>query len=294
MCREFEFGNENSMKRLFAFAAQPALARLQWPVDIALVAAIGFAVMQAAQAFKTPSQSDISSATPQARQAYSFGRKIPGEDDMAKLFFRSLDKSDSRSAPKADSGNIKLFGVRPGVNGMGSAILSANGSAQEVYRSGQQFDNGAVLTAVYANRIEISRQGDVRSVYLLGRDQRQKRRLIEGAPSETVAQKAKPEKPKIKTLTSLSLIEALDLNAADNGMRVGDGAHPLVLMASNLLRGDIITAVNGKPIKDSTAMAGVAAAVKAGAPVAVELIRGKRTLSKSINTKALHMAQMDQ
>jgi len=65
--------------------------------------------------------------------------------------------------------NLVLNGVIASDNG-GYALISANGQAQESFAVGQSISGGAVLQAVYPDRVVIQRNGALESLILEGED----------------------------------------------------------------------------------------------------------------------------
>ena len=306
------------MKRLFAYFKPSYMTGLSRLANAGLLGLIALALLQAGQSISRP---DAMSAVSQGDAGVLALVKTEGTTTaLSNLFFRDVSSGARIAAPKVDKGNIKLFGTRPRKNGMGSAILSDNGQAQAVFTTGQPLSKGAVLTAVYADRIEISRNGDVRSVYLHGRTANKKRQLIKTSTQSTTSPSwAKSASPRaapdtVKQVKShnffssqttrtrpsapsqranANILSALNLSASRSGLMIGSGAKPNVLDGLGLSQGDIITAINGQSVRDRSAMANMYRQLQRGGGMAVTLLRDGQQMTVSINANALKLAQMD-
>ena len=283
------------MKRVIGSIVKPLTARLGAVTNLVMLGLIALAVLQAAQAVFHTSSTQV--GTRDARAVSPSGATLQS-GTIADIFFRDLSPSGSRAAPKADSSNIKLFGTRPSENGFGTAILSTNGKTQAVFRTGQALGKGAVLTAVYADRVEISRKGDVRSIFLNGPPKSKQRKLLsDRKPNSTSKLKPKrtvPPQAKPANIASPSALAALDLTPSQGGLKIGPQASSILLLGLGLSEGDILTMVNNKPVTDTNAMTELARDMENGGPVTVSLSRNGATETISINTDALKLVQMGQ
>lgn len=229
------------MKRLVTSLGKGLKSRssLRDVIDIACLALLVMIGVQTAQAFLSPSPL-LSQSLGEARQANK-AAAAPFQS-VEPLFFRALDKQNTSTAPRASVGNIKLYGTRPksrgdGFNGMGTAIVSLNNKPQQVFKSGQNIDKGVLLTAVYADRIEISRNGKIGSVFL--RPQKKARKLMK-TPSPSGV-------PKIDH----PAIAALDLRLTKSEATIGANAPQLLLTGLGLAHGDRIQSIDGKPLNET-------------------------------------------
>lgn len=304
------------MKRLFAYFKPSYMTGLGRLADVGLLGLTALALLQAGQTILRP---DTMGAVRQGDAgALALMKTESTTTALSNVFFRDVSPGARIAAPKVDKGNIKLFGTRPRENGMGSAILSDNGQAQAVFTTGQPLSKGAVLTAVYADRIEISRNGDVRSVYLHDRTAHKKRQLIKSStPSATsppradnVSPRAAPDTmkqsksrsffPSQRTRTrpsapsqraNANILSALNLSASGSGLIIGSQAKPAVLDGLGLSQGDVITAINGQSVRDRSAMANMYRQLQRGGGMAVTLLRDGQQMTVSINANALKLAQ---
>ena len=306
------------MKRLFAYFKPSYMTGLSRLADVGLLGLTAFALLQAGQTILRP---DTMGAVSQGDAGVlALVKTESATTALSNVFFRDVSPGARVAAPKVDKGNIKLFGTRPRENGMGSAILSDNGQAQAVFTTGQPLTKGAVLTAVYADRIEISRNGDVRSVYLHNRTAHKKRQLLKSstpsanspsradsvspsprAAADTVKQsKSRSFFPSQRTRTrpsapsqraNANILSALNLSASGSGLMIGSEAKPNMLVGLGLSQGDVITAINGQSVRDRSAMANMYRQLQRGGGMAVTLLRDGQQMTVSINANALKLAQ---
>ena len=285
-------------------------------VDISLLGVLVLALLQLGQSVWTPQTARVSIESATGGMALAKTENTAAA--LSDMFFRDVSPSARKAAPLVDKGNIKLFGTRPGQNGMGSAILSDNGQPQAVFKTGQTLNKGAVLTAVYSDRVEISRNGDVRAVYLHDRATQEKRQLIKSStqqaatrsqanitPSRAAPQQAQQTKarsffPSQRTRArpnarqkraSANVLSSLNLSASGSGLKIGSGAKADVLDGLGLSQGDVITAINGQSVSSKSAMANMYRQLQRGGGMAVTLLRDGQKMTVSINANALKLAQ---
>ena len=285
-------------------------------VDISLLGVLVLALLKLGQTVWAPQTTRVS--IQDATSGLNLAKTESTAAALSDVFFRDVSPSARKAAPLVDKGNIKLFGTRPGKNGMGSAILSDNGQPQAVFKTGQTLNKGAVLTAVYGDRVEISRNGDVRAIYLHDRATQQKRQLIKTSMQQTAARpqtttitrSAAPQKahqPKIRSFlssqrtrarpnapqqrASANILSSLNLSASGSGLKIGAGAEADVLDGLGLSQGDVITAINGQSVSNRNAMANMYRQLQRGGGMAVTLLRDGQKMTVSINANALKLAQ---
>lgn len=304
------------MKRLFASFDGSTVAGLSRLVDISLLGVLVLALLQLAQTVWAPQTARVS--LQDATSGLNLAKTESTAATLSDVFFRDVSPSARKAAPLVDKGNIKLFGTRPGNNGMGSAILSDNGQPQAVFKTGQALNKGAVLTAVYGDRVEISRNGDVRAIYLHDRATQEKRQLIKSTTQQTAAQpqanaapsRAAPQRvqqTKARSLfpsqrkrarpgarqqrASANILSALNLSASGSNLKIGSDADADVLDGLGLSQGDVITAINGQSVSSKSAMANMYRQLQRGGGMAVTLLRDGQKMTVSINANALKLAQ---
>ena len=211
--------------------------------------------------------------------------------EIGSLFSREFKPTDQNVAPPLANETIKLFGTRPRENGLGRAILSVDGGQQKVIKTGDLIDNGGTLVSVHSDRVEVSHNGEIRSVYLRGSETHDKRRMLlqEQTMSKQSLASAKPKAP-VKSVSpkksnsslfkspsfkaverkkqqqrisganpdlfskNMNIIKALGIQPSAKGLIVGPKAYQNLLERAGLNKGDLITAINGRPANDRRAL----------------------------------------
>lgn len=201
------------------------------------------------------------------------------------------------AGPGGDSGTVTslavtLFATRSMPGGGGSAIIAGPDGVQQVYRVGAEVQPGVTLAEVAFDHVALSRNGAREMLYL---DQSR------AAPSAEGVVAANPVAP--PGGAGAAGVEApggstgpLTLEAAHRGISFGPHAEGGRVMglevqangdgsafrAVGFQPGDVITAVDGKPVTSAADGARVAGALKPGASVAVTVRRGDRQLPLAI------------
>ncbi|WP_262689878.1 type II secretion system protein N [Kordiimonas aestuarii] len=162
-------------------------------------------------------------------------------------FFRTLADGAPASSEAAPESSLKLalYGVRADGDGKGTAIITASGDAQKLVRIGDELTSGVSLSAVYADRIEVSRRGIREAVYLKPKGERGS--TI--APRPATAQTAATEGGEgfLAALVTLDLAPVIREGRLV-GFRIGDGAIGALPGRFSFEEGDILMAVNGSPL----------------------------------------------
>jgi len=174
-------------------------------------------------------------------------------------FFRTGDKSSLAEAAGADSDALRLFGVRAGGSGGGSAIIGLPDGRQVSVGVGETISEGLTLASVGADFVTVSRGGSV------------SRLVFTETPAGAAAPPPPPSTAQVMTPTGAPapvsaaapvaaptgpvvdpkrLMAQASLRPRMDGLRIkgftlaarGDGA---ALRAAGLQSGDVILAVNG-------------------------------------------------
>lgn len=179
---------------------------------------------------------------------------------------------------------LTLYATRAMPGGGGSAILAGADGVQQVIRVGAEIQPGVTLAAVAFDHVILSRGGAREMLYL---DQ------SGPAPEAATLVAANPVR-EIRTARAEAVAVTVDTvrrgigfgpHAAGGrivGLEVlpqGDGA---TFHAAGFQPGDLVTAVNGQPVRGAGDAALVAAALKPGATIAVTVQRGDRQLPLAI------------
>lgn len=186
--------------------------------------------------------------------------------------FGRLGASDGPVA--ASSLPIKLFGVRlDAATGQGSAIIAGPDGVQQSFALGDAVMPGVILRAVAFDSVTVDRGGALEQVFL---DQSVPPRAVVGGPPPTPGAVAAPAPPP-------SPIPGVSLSAPTaNGVTVsGDAANP-AFRASGLQPGDVVTAVNGSPVRAGTQIDSLLAEPSETGITALTVTRAGQTLTVNV------------
>ena len=179
---------------------------------------------------------------------------------------------------------LTLFATRSTPGGGGSAIIAGADGVQNVYRVGAEVQPGVTLAGVSFDHVELSRNGARELLYL---DQ------SAPAPDAQGVVAANPVAVPAGGASSAGAVSVAGLRSGVNfgpkaeggkivGLEVlssGDGA---VFSAAGFQSGDVITAVDGKPISGPGDAAMLSGALRPGASISVTVKLGDRQLPLAI------------
>ena len=176
--------------------------------------------------------------------------------------FDPFNRTDVVAASNAAAPQLRLFGVRSGPNG--GAIIAGTDGVQNSYGVGQEVQPGLVLTQVQGDHVVLSRGGLGSRLY-----------FDKQAPSETPRALAPPPPPEPEPAPPSASPARGGIDLGKLGQEMGlkpvegggfvvapSGGGSVVMALAGLRAGDVITAVDGKPL--SAAAAGNPAAQFAG------------------------------
>lgn len=170
---------------------------------------------------------------------------------------------------------LKLFGVRMDMaTGRGSAIIATADGVQSSFAVGDEIEPGVTLKMVSFDNVTIDRGGVAEQIFL---DQ---------SVAAPVAQPNDGGLPPSESGGSSLLANSIEIapraeNGKISGMTLnpkGDGA---LFKAAGLEPGDVLTAVNGKPVGDGEDVRSILAG---GGTVSLEVERGGRRMTVSAKT----------
>jgi general secretion pathway protein C len=170
---------------------------------------------------------------------------------------------------------LKLFGVRMDMaTGRGSAIIATADGVQSSYAVGEEIEPGVTLKMISFDNVTIDRGGVAEQIFL---DQ---------SVAAPVAQPSGAAPPAGEASGSSLLANSIEIaprleNGKISGMTLnpkGDGA---LFKAAGLEPGDVLTAVNGKPVSDGE---DVRSLLAGGGTVSLEVERGGRRMTVSAKT----------
>ena len=188
---------------------------------------------------------------------------------------------------------LQLFGIRINQgSGAGSAIIAGSDGVQNSVGVGEEIQPGVRLTGVHFDHIEIDNAGKKELLYL---DQSQAPQPGQtaapaapaAAPTAAVPRPAASNLP----LNPASIQAGVNFMPRTEGNRVtgiavrsqGDGA---TFQAAGFRSGDIIRAVNGRPISSASDIAALSNQLRPGARLSLEIERGTGTVPVALTIPA--------
>ncbi|WP_408588313.1 type II secretion system protein N [Novosphingobium sp.] len=193
------------------------------------------------------------------------------------------------SAAPADSGAVTtlaltLYATRATPGGGGSAIIAGADGVQQVIRTGAEVQPGVTLAAVAFDHVVLSRNGAREMLYL---DQSGPAPAAEALVAENPVRATMIARAEAGEITVETVRRGIGFGPHAAGGRViglevlqqGDGQ---TFRAAGFQPGDLVTAVNGQPVRSAGDAALVAGALKPGATVTVTVQRGDRQLPLAI------------
>ncbi len=181
---------------------------------------------------------------------------------------------------------LTLYGIRINqASGHGSAIIAAEDGVQKTFDVGQEIMPGVTLASVAFDHVTLSRNGAQESLY-----------LDQSVPAETVGtagtgnlpggggipivETGRPAGPAAAIPANAAAIRsAVSLaprndNGAVTGLTVSPGSNPDIFTATGLRSGDVITAINGQPVRTAADAEKLMGQLAPGARISVNVERG--------------------
>lgn len=255
----------------------PSLHDVLWWALATLIAGLGAALVWA---IVTP-VSPLGNWTPQGI------RVIPPAERSA--LFAAVDPFNRTPVVAVQNGQsgavtslaLTLFATRATPGGGGTAIIAGADGLQQVYRVGSDVQPGVTLASVAFDHVELVRNGAKELLY-----------IDQSGPAPT-AQGVVAANPVTAPAVSAGNVSAsamrggVDFGPRAEGGRVvgvevlpsGDGT---AFRAAGFQTGDVITAVDGRPITSAAEAMAVSGTIRAGKSVAVTVRRGDRQLPLAI------------
>lgn len=205
--------------------------------------------------------------------------------------FASVDPFNRTTPAAAQAGEsgavtslaLTLFATRATPGGGGTAIIAGGDGLQQVYRVGAEVQPGVTLAAVAFDHVELSRNGAKELLYL---DQSSAAPTADGVVAANPVAASAPAAPG-SGVSVAALRSGVNFGPRAEGGKVvgvevlssGDGS---AFRAAGFQPGDVITAVDGKPITSAADATALSGAIRAGTSFAVTVRRGDRQLPLAI------------
>lgn len=260
----------------------PPLHEVLWWALALLIACLGAALIWALVAPVSPlgawTPAGVRSMSPTARAALfatvdPFNRTPPAAGGQ-------------EQAGAVTSLALTLYATRSTPGGGGTAIIAGGDGVQQVYRTGAEVQPGVTLAAVAFDHVELSRNGARELLYL---DQSGSAPTAQGvvAANPVASPPGAAPAPGAGGVSVDGLRRGVNFGPRAEGgkviglevMSAGDGA---TFRAAGFQTGDVITAVDGKPVNGPGDAAALSGALRPGASIAVTVKRGDRQLPLAI------------
>lgn len=204
------------------------------------------------------------------------GAAVPPADAALLSRFDPFGRLAPTEGPVAASSlPIKLFGVRlDAATGQSSAIIAGPDGLQNSFVPGDSVIPGVTLKSVAFDSVTIDRGGALEQVFL---DQSVPPRAVVGGPPMTTPGIAPAAAPPISPIPGVTLSAP-----TANGVTVsGDAGNP-AFRASGLQPGDMVTAVNGTPVRQGTQIDRVLAMPNETGVTTLTVTRAGQTLTVNV------------
>ncbi|MFC5388807.1 type II secretion system protein N [Brevundimonas bullata] len=215
-------------------------------------------------------------------------------------FFRTGDKSGLAEAAGADSDALRLFGVRAGGPGGGSAIIGLPDGRQVSVGVGETISEGLTLASVGADFVTVSRGGSVSRLVFTETpagaappppppSTTQVMAPPGGAPAPVSAASLAAAAPTGPVVDPKRLMAQASLRPRMDGLRIkgftlaarGDGA---ALQAAGLQSGDVILAVNGNELNSLQGLSQLSGELSGSSPAEIRFERNGQVQTTTIRT----------
>ncbi len=188
-------------------------------------------------------------------------------------------RADAVAEPADRSGvqetqlNLTLRGIRRGATpDTGGAIIQTPDNRQRFFGAGRTIIDGVTLEEVHVDHVLIDRRGVIESLYL--RDE-------EGGAANAVSRRSVASPGQSLMIDGLFRAEPVREAGSLTGYRIVDG-RPAVLAALGVRDGDVLTAINDRPVSEISDLGAEFARLRGEDRVALTLNRGGLPLSVQV------------
>lgn len=274
-----------------AIAARPR--RIRAGVEIALVALLALQAGRLAWIFVAPEpETAVASRAAAAPVDASIFQRFDA-------FFRTGDKSSLAEAAGADSDALRLFGVRAGGPGGGSAIIGLPDGRQVSVGVGETISEGLTLASVGADFVTVSRGGSVSRLVFTETPSgapppppppsTAQVMTPTGTPAPVSAAAPAAAAPTGPVVDPKRLMAQASLRPRMDGLRIkgftlaarGDGA---ALRAAGLQSGDVILAVNGAELNSLQGLSQLSGELSGSSAAEIRFERNGQVQTTTIRT----------
>jgi general secretion pathway protein C len=195
-------------------------------------------------------------------------------------------------ASREDAQHLNVFAVRVGATPQDStAVLGLAPTSARTYVVGAILENGAEITAIYADRVELTLGEEHHTLYAAGAEPGPM--AIAQAADASRALGAQISHPVEAATSSLVRIEDIVRSVpvygerGIQGFKVYPGSKPDVFARSGLQPQDLIVSVAGQTIQDAAQLAAQLSGLTSGRTIQAEVLRGDRAMQVTLDGSAL-------
>ncbi|WP_203291632.1 type II secretion system protein N [Maricaulis parjimensis] len=169
--------------------------------------------------------------------------------------------------------NLTLRGIRRGATpDSGGAIIQTPDNRQRFFAAGHTILDGVTLEEVHVDHVLIDRRGVIESLYL--RDEA-------GGAGRATSRRTVTTTGGTQSIEGLFRAEPVRENGQLTGYRVQDG-NPALLAAMGVREGDILTAINNRPVSEISDLGAEFARLRGEDHVELSINRGGLPLSVQV------------
>lgn len=209
-------------------------------------------------------------------------------------FFRTGDLSSLAEATAAGSSQMRLFGVRAGGAGGGSAIIGLADGRQVSVGVGEEVEPGLILQSVAQDHVTLARGGSITRLIFSDTPvgaappppppvEPQTVTPQTVSPAAVVAPASGPRVDPARLMAQASLRPRMQ-GLRVNGFTVSAGGDGSALKAAGLQSGDVILAVNGTSLDSVDRIAGLRGQLSNAASAEIRFERGGAVQTTTIRT----------
>ncbi|GAA0620651.1 hypothetical protein GCM10009422_15420 [Brevundimonas kwangchunensis] len=212
-------------------------------------------------------------------------------------FFRTGAQSSYAEATAAGSSQMRLYGVRAGVAGGGSAIIGLADGRQVSVGVGEEVEPGLILQSVAADHVTLSRGGSVSRLIFAETPMGAAAPPPPPAGEVTIMPTPPPVAPPAPapaqsgqvvdpaTLMGQASLRPRMRGLGINGFTVNASGDGAALQAAGLRSGDVILAVNGTELNSPQSIAGLRGQLSNATSAEIRFERDGQVQTTTIRTR---------
>lgn len=267
-------------------------------IIVAMTAWAGHSLARLFWLFNSPQTSAAAGSALSVTSPVTRTERLPGGIDVAYLQ-ENFRLSNGRTDATPDNGNsesrqatstrlsLVLRGSIAGVNSADSSAIIASGDRQRVYAVGDELEfttPGVTLDSVYPQYVVLNNNGRLESLWMYEPQASASATVARAGVTDAVATPVQ-EVPGAH-IGGRVQIRVYRENGAVLGLQIRDDSDAAMLRAAGLQVGDIITAIDGATINQSSDLSALTRELENRAQVDLALIRNNNTMTVTVSRDA--------